>query len=191
MKSTKRCPKCQSGDIVRVPGKRDIAFANLNQTTERILVRITLELDNLGRTAIGGLPYRVSRSRYYADLYRDAVKSLKIGNIATWWSYEQFAHRGMEPALRFIAAVGDRLDKLRDRVQRVKDDILQSSINYQTEATRDNTHKLERIQKSMKDLTRVTADAALVAEQAGLRADRWKWIYYITAVVFGVVIVAM
>lgn len=143
----------------------DKRFAQCNVAAENKLVTITSQLDKLGRAAIGGLSYRVSRSRYYANLYRSTLPSLRTGNIETWWSYEQFAKRGMEPALRFIENLGDRLEKLRERLQSVKNDILQSSINHQTEATRDNTHKLERIQDSLSHISETTALAEKRAAQ--------------------------
>lgn len=146
--------------------ERDVNLALHNVAAESALINITSELDSLGKAAIGGLSYRVSRSRYYANLYRDSAASLKTGNIETWWSYDQFAKRGMEPALRFIENTGDRLDKLRERLQNVKQDILQSSISNQTEATRDNTHKLERIQAELTKLTKVTEGYTIAIQQS-------------------------
>jgi DNA repair exonuclease SbcCD ATPase subunit len=87
-------------------------------------------------------------------MFRDAVRSLRVGNIETWWSSEQFALRAMEPPLRHIAGVGERMQRLRARLQAVKQDILQSSIAGQTEATRDNTHRLERIQAELREIAR-------------------------------------
>jgi hypothetical protein len=130
----------------------DRQLGECNIAAEGDLVKITSELDRLGRAAIGGLSYRVSKSRYYAEAFRNAALSLRAGAIETWWSYDQFVKRGMEPALRYIENVGIRLEKLRERLQAVKGDILQSSINHQTEATRDNTHKLERIQDTLRSI---------------------------------------
>jgi uncharacterized membrane-anchored protein len=148
--------------IRTVQGNRDTDIAAANHNVERVLIGISAGLDQLGAAAIGGLQYRISRSRHYADLFRDGVRNLRVGNIETWWSYEQFAVRGMEPALRHITEVGERMDKLRARLQAVKQDILQSSIATQTEATRDNTHRLERIQAELKVIavaTRASTDA--------------------------------
>ena len=145
--------KCDHPRVRTIDGNRDSDLAEANQSVERVLIGISAGLDELGAGAVGGLPYCISRSRYYADMFRDAVQSLRIGNIETWWSYEQFAVRGMEPALRHIASVGERIERLRTRLQAVKQDILQSSIASQTEATRDNTHRLERIQTELKEIT--------------------------------------
>lgn len=83
------------------------------------------------------------------------------------WSYDQFAKRGMEPVLQFIASVGERLDKLRSRLQTLKQDILQRSIAIQIEATRDNTHRLERIQSEIKRMADETQ--AMNVETAAIR----------------------
>jgi hypothetical protein len=39
----------------------------------------------------------LARSRYYADTFRTAQINLRVGPIETWWSYDQFAKRGMDP----------------------------------------------------------------------------------------------
>jgi hypothetical protein len=133
-----------------IDGDHNSDLAAIDRRTEHALIAITAGLDQLGEGAVGGLPYRIARSRYYADTFRAAQMNLRVGSIETWWSYDQFAKRGMEPVLKFIDSVGERLDKLRQRLQTMKQDILQRSIAIQTEATRDNTHRLERIQSELK-----------------------------------------
>jgi uncharacterized membrane-anchored protein len=165
-----------------IKGDRDTDIALANQRAEQVLVNITSSLDRRGTAAIGGLSYRISRSKYYADMFRDAVTTLRIGNIETWWSYRQFAERGMEPALREIASVGERMSQLRTRVQAVKQDILQSSIASQTEATRDNTFKLEVIQEELKRY----ADATVKLDTT---RKRLMVAYFFTMLVYGVLLV--
>jgi hypothetical protein len=131
-------------------GERDTSLGEINREAGQALIEIAQGLDTLGDGAVGGLPYRIARSSYYAKSFDDAQMYLRVGNIETWWSYEQFAKRGMEPDLRFIASVGERLEKLRSRLQIMKQDILQRSIALQTEATRDNTHRLEQIQRGIR-----------------------------------------
>jgi hypothetical protein len=155
------------------------ALSDCNRRTGDHLLMISSELDNLGKVAIGGLSYRVSRSRLYALMYRDSVKTLRDGNIETWWSYKQFAIRGMEPALRFIKSIGTRLDKLRDRIQMVEQAILQDSISAQTEATRDHTYELAEIQAALGDLTTET-------QQSQQRAHTWQRRHYIVMVVVAI-----
>lgn len=143
-------------DYRTIDGDHDASLAEINRAAEHALLRITGGLDKLGDGAVGGLPYRIARSRYYSDTFRDAQINLRVGAIETWWSYDQFAKRGMEPVLKFIASVGERLEKLRMRLQTIKQDILQRSIAIQTEATRDNTHRLERIQSELKRMAEET-----------------------------------
>lgn len=160
-----------------IEGDYDADLAAINQKAERQLIRITAGLDRVGFGAVGGLPFRIARSRYYADMYRQTVKTLRVGNIETWWSYDQFATRGMEPALQQIDSVGKRMDALRQRLGAVKQDILQSSIASQTEATRDNTHRLERIQAELRRL----ADGAEKAREAAAKREKLYW----TLAIFG------
>jgi len=158
---------------------RDIGLAEHNQNAENALIKITSALDRLGKSAIGGLSYRITRSRYYAELYRNYASALRDGNIETWWSYGQFAKRGMEPTLRFIESIGERLSKLHDRLQSVKEDILESSISNQTESTRDNTHKLERIQT-------VLGRLATETERSAQRMQQARYVYALVLIVFAV-----
>lgn len=139
-----------------IEGERDRRLAEINADAGRALIEITEGLDKLGDGAVGGLPYRIARSHYYADTFRDGQINLRVGPIETWWSYEQFARRGMEPVLKFIDSVGERLEKLRTRLQTMKQDILQRSIALQTEATRDNTHRLEQIQHEIRRMVTET-----------------------------------
>jgi hypothetical protein len=163
-----------------IDGNHDADLAEINRAAEQALIGITAGLDQLGVSAVGGLPYRIARSRYYADTFRSAQINLRVGPIETWWSYDQFARRGMEPVLKFIDSVGERLDKLRTRLQTMKQDILQRSIAIQTEATRDNTHRLERIQTEIMNMTRamhrLSADVnQLARDKAGLEKDAALW----------------
>ena len=162
--------KDDGASIREKTGQRDKELADANRGAEKALIAITAALDELGAGTPGGLPYRIARSRYYADLFRDGTRTLRIGNIETWWSYDQFAHRGMEPALRSIASVGERLERLRARLQATKQDIQTSAIVNQTEATRDNTYKLERIQAELARLAKATEGYTTEIKKSQLRA---------------------
>jgi hypothetical protein len=128
---------------------RDIKLTEHNQTAEQALIRIATALDRLGQAAVGGLSYRINRSRDFAERYRRQAAALNDSSIETWWSYSQFATRGMEPTLRFIESIGERHLQLHERLQGVKRDILQSSIDNQTASARDNTYRLERIEAAV------------------------------------------
>jgi hypothetical protein len=154
---------------------RDIKLAGHNQGAELALVQITRELDRLGQAATGGLTYRINRSRYFADLYRKQAAALADTDIETWWSYSRFANRGMEPTLRLIEGIGESYFRLHEQLESIKQDILQSSINNQTESTRDNTYKLERIQ----------AAVGRVAEATETSARQLRYVQYFYYVVAG------
>jgi hypothetical protein len=132
--------------------ERDEELAQINRQTDLELMRLKTYIDELGRDAIGGLPFRINRSRYYADMYRAMVKTLRVGTIDTWWDYEQLASRGVEPPFNFIDAVGRRLEGLRVRLRDAMGAVQTSAIANQTEATRDNTYQLEVIARGVQNV---------------------------------------
>jgi uncharacterized membrane-anchored protein len=73
------------------------------------------------------------------------LKTLRVGNIDTWTSYEQFVKRGLSPAFNYIDNLGDRLDSLRRRLQAVTEGIQTSALVAQASATRENTMELRKI----------------------------------------------
>jgi hypothetical protein len=167
-----------------IDGDRDRELAEINRAAEKALIVITRGLDELGVGAVGGLPYRIAKSRDYADTFRAAREYLREGNIETWWSYEQVVKRGMEPVLTFIEGVGARLDKLRTRLQATKQDILESSIALQTEATRYNTYKLERIQAELKVIAEEATKSSRLMETLRRTQLITSAIYYLTMVIY-------
>jgi hypothetical protein len=156
----------------KISGNRDRKLAEINAFAGQELIKITKGLDTISEGTVGGIGYRLARSRYYAQTFQDAREYLRVGNIETWLSYEQVARRGIEPVLRFITGVSERLEKMRTRLQTLKQDILQRSIALQTEATRDNTHRLEQIQSEIRRMANSTA--GLEKEAAGLRTQLAK-----------------
>jgi hypothetical protein len=186
----RRDPNAVEENYRKIDGERDRKLADINRTAEEVLIAITQGLDKLGDGAVGGLPYRLARSRYYAETFRAAQKYLRVGNIETWWSYEQFAQRGMEPVLKFIESVGERLDKLRNRLQTTKQDILQRSIALQTEATRDNTYRLEQIWRELErmanetqqlrvDILEVVKETAEMRKRSAVFEQRQRFVNFI------------
>jgi hypothetical protein len=123
----------------------DARLAAINSKADRRLLVLSSQLDDVGADAIGGLPYRLNRSRYYIANVRLLVESLRAGNIDTWVSYNQFVARGLEPSFKFIEDVYNRLISLRTRLQTAMQGIQTSAIVNQTEATRYNTYALEQI----------------------------------------------
>jgi hypothetical protein len=147
----------------------DRRIAQENQLAESRLIAIGTGLDSLGQGAIGGIHYRINRSRYFSKMYRTLTKTLRVELIETWTSYTQFLTRGLDPAFKFIDGVGTRLASLRERLHGEMQSIQTSAIVNQTEATRDNTVQLENVLREVRQLV-------FVAEQLTVRAQaeqRW------------------
>jgi hypothetical protein len=152
----------------RVRYHRDEQMALLHRSLDAELTQITALVKELGRNAPGGLSFRISRSRHYAETTRALVRTLRVGRIATWLDYETWDHRGTESAFRFIEAVGERLVALHGRLRDVLEAIQTSSIANQTEATRDNTYQLETIARELRDIS-----AGLSRFEEWRAAQRW------------------
>jgi hypothetical protein len=133
--------------------ERNAKLAHLNEYIELQLIGIAKGLDEMGKGSIGGLPYRIARSRYHAQLFNEMRNALGIGNIESWTSYDQFANRGLKPVFDFIEAVGHRLRQLRQRLANVMQSIQTSALVTQSEETRKNTRALELLQRSAKNIT--------------------------------------
>jgi hypothetical protein len=67
------------------------------------------------------------------------LKTLSVGNIPTWVSYEQFVARGLQPSFDEIADTGRRLRSLRTRLGSVTEMLETSALVGQSAATRHNT----------------------------------------------------
>jgi hypothetical protein len=164
----------------KAKSRHDEDMAQLNRRTDLNLTRIKTYIDDLGGDAIGGLPFRINRSRFYAEIYRRMVETLRVGTIDTWWDYKQLAARGVEPAFRFIENVGDRLERLRTRLRDAMEAVQTSAIANQTEATRDNTFQLELIASEIRDV-----NARLADQNASLSTI--KKFYYAAGIIGSVV----
>ena len=135
------------------PDERNRTLSALNEVVELHLIEIAAGLDGLGAGAIGGLPYRIARSHYFSQRFAEMTKTLNVGNIETWTSYDQFATRGLRPVFEFIEGVGDRLRALRQRLTNVMQSIQTSALVSQSEETRKNTRALEMAQYTARGAT--------------------------------------
>jgi len=111
----------------------------ISSTIEGKLIKLGARLDGLGSEAVGGLHFRINRSRHYVREFRVLLKTLNVGNVPTWVSYEQFVLRGLQPAFDEIADTGRRLRALRARLGSVTEMIETSALVGQSAATRHNT----------------------------------------------------
>jgi hypothetical protein len=125
----------------------DIRHAALYEISNRVetdLIDISAKLDELGFGAVGGLHFRLNRSAYYVGEFHTLLDTLRVGNIPTWISYEQFVRRGLEPTFDFMKGVGERLRAVRARLLTITETIETSALVGQSAATRHNTAVLRR-----------------------------------------------
>jgi hypothetical protein len=144
----KRAENRQRTKVSEIDDKRDEWITKYTRYIESRLLNISATLDRIGQSSVGGVHFRIGRSRYYAQEFHDLLKTLKVGNIETWVSYETFALRGLNPALTFVNELGSRLNALRSRVLAVTDGIEASALVAQTSATRQNTAQLRKIARN-------------------------------------------
>ncbi len=71
---------------------------------------------------IGGLLYRINRSRYYARLFRLSMTDLRLVRIKGWEPYDTFMHRNLFPMIDHIDSVGVRFEALAARVERLNEE---------------------------------------------------------------------
>jgi hypothetical protein len=134
------------GDVLRnLQDDEDGAIQKLADGVEKDLIELSAALDEVGIEAVHGLHFRINRSRYYVCEFDSLLASLKIGNIDTWVSYDQFVTRGLKPAFDFIDGIGIRLLGLRTRLQSVLEGIETGALVRQSSATRQNTMHLRRM----------------------------------------------
>ena len=125
----------------------DTKYALLHEVSRELeteLIALSAALDEIGWRTAGGLHFRINRSAYHAAEFHRLLKTLNVGNIQTWISYEQFVRRGLAPAFKYVASVGARIRSLRDRLQTVTDTIETSALVGQSAATRYNTAVLRQ-----------------------------------------------
>jgi hypothetical protein len=126
----------------------DKKYSEISQLTKEIegdLITIAAQLDKIGVCAVGGLHYRINRSSYYIDEFKNLIDTLGIGIVDSWNSYPSFIKLGLQPAFDYIKAAGMRLISLRGRLQSVTEAIQTSALVAQTTATRANTNELRKI----------------------------------------------
>jgi hypothetical protein len=128
-----------------IQDREEAATQVLADKVENDLVELSAALDRVGDKSVHGLHFRINRSRYYVAEFDSLLASLKVGNIDTWVSYDQFVTRGLKPAFDFIDGVGTRLLGLRTRLQSVLEGIETSALVGQTSAMRMNTEELRKI----------------------------------------------
>ena len=151
-----------------IQDEEDRAIQELADKVESDLIELSAALDAVGDQADHGLHFRINRSRYYVCEFESLLASLKISNIETWVTYDQFVTRGLKPAFDFIDGVGVRLLGLRARLQSVLEGIETSALVKQSAATRENTAQLRSIADEFARLQKLLRILGLVVAGAGL-----------------------
>jgi hypothetical protein len=151
-----------------IQDREDTEIQKLADRVENDLIDLSAALDAVGEEADHGLHFRINRSRYYVCEFESLLASLRVGNIDTWVSYDQFVTRGLKPAFDFIDGVGVRLLGLRSRLQSVLEGIETSALVKQSAATRENTAQLRNIADAFARLQRWLKILGLVVTATGL-----------------------
>ncbi|WP_306049801.1 DUF3422 family protein [Oceaniradius stylonematis] len=123
---------------------------------EEALRNLSREIDEVGAELYGGLMYRVYRSAFHASSFKNIVDDLRVLRIEGWQPYDEFVRRRLYSAYDFIGRVGDRLESLRNKIQR-KSNILRFS------GFERNTKSIEKIQKKIHDSHKVQHVIELIA----------------------------
>ena len=81
---------------------------------------------------IGGLLYRINRSRYYARNFKLGMDDLRFAPVKGWEPYDAFMHRNLFPTIDHIDGIGQRFEALASRVERLTEERdVTESINVQ------------------------------------------------------------
>ena len=126
----------------------DRRVTDLNRTisqTERRLIAIGSELDNIGEGGSGRLLYVIDRANMFVKEFERMYPTLEIEDVKGWISYEQFVLRGLLPTFDSIRSAGQRLIALRNRLQMIMNTIQTSALIIEATSTRENTTTLRKI----------------------------------------------
>ncbi|MCE9522134.1 MAG: hypothetical protein K8S25_06845 [Alphaproteobacteria bacterium] len=128
---------------------RTQALSDLIRETESRLIQLGADLDSIGQGGSGRLLYVINRAKRYVQEFQRLMSTMKISNIPTWTTYEQFVDRGLAPTFEAIGGTGERLVSLRDRLQSVTNMVQTGALIVQTEATQHNTQTLRRVASNL------------------------------------------
>ncbi|MCI4665079.1 MAG: hypothetical protein MRY74_10205 [Neomegalonema sp.] len=126
----------------------DLRIYELNDAvtrSERKLIALAGQLDNVGEGGSGRMLYVIERAQSFVREFDRLYPTLEIGDIKGWVSYEQFVKRGLRPTFDLIHFAGQRLVALRERLQTIMSTIQTTALMIEAEATRENTRQLKLI----------------------------------------------
>ena len=103
----------------------------------------------IGSLCVGGLSYRVTRSRTYAKAYRERLQDLRIVRIEGWQTYDEFMRRNLFLEFDYVSLVGERYDALGRRL---------AQFGSVTEI-----HRMERNTAALRELQSIAELVGIVA----------------------------
>jgi hypothetical protein len=106
------------------------------------------KLSAIGSDIRGGLPYRVARSRLYAESYDNILQGMRIERIEGFMPYDEFIRRRVRENFSFISRLGDRHRQLLDRYRtaiELSQSISLRAIAGETNALAKSGHAVEFI----------------------------------------------
>lgn len=98
-------------------------------------------LSQLGVRVRGGLSYRLSQAKLYADTFERRLLELGETPVETWQPYKIFADRRLQDSFDFIQEIEERRDFLFTRAQL----LLQRNIERETFQTLESTDRISNI----------------------------------------------
>lgn len=104
-----------SNEIDRV--SRLLAVGNERHGREPDLEEIEKEFSRIGQAMALGLSYRIVRSRYYVNSYKDTVESLRPEHLQGYQFYLNFIRSRVFDAFYYIDRVGARYDSLKGEIE--------------------------------------------------------------------------
>lgn len=131
-----------AGPLSPLDGKR--AFNALRQSFANITKR----------PIVGGLNYRIERSRYYVESFNRTLPGLRIGRIEGYQPYDEFVSRRYAATWDRISRLGFRYSRLQQRLEFLNGLINTSEQIIQSEEQNRQTKAIERQAESQVHLLR-------------------------------------
>lgn len=80
------------------------------------------KLTNAGSLVTGGLMYRIERSRYYVQEYKEQMRRLRVSRLEGFQPYTDFVRRRLFKTFDFIDRVGRRYTEVRTDIELLLDE---------------------------------------------------------------------
>lgn len=102
-------------------------------------------LNKISALVPGGLMYRINRSRYYVQAFRERMSDMRVKRLEGWQPYDEFFQRNLYQVFDEIDQIGKRYEALAERINRL--------------IVARNADRLRRSQENIKDLVSEMATA--------------------------------